>query len=123
MGIRWGHMSWEHAISTDLVHWQHLPLAIPEENGVMIFSGGCVIDKNNTAGFAEKSGDVPMVAIYTGHAEGKDQSQHIAYSNDKGRTWKKYEKNPVLDLARACRFSLMKLIQGLNYYARMGKPL
>jgi len=98
MGIRWGHMSWGHAISTDLVHWQHLPLAIPEEYGVMIFSGGCVIDKNNTAGFAEKPGDVPMVAIYTGHAEGKNQSQHIAYSNDKGRTWKKYEKNPVLDL-------------------------
>jgi len=91
-------MSWGHAISTDLVHWQHLQLAIPEEDGVMIFSGGCVIDKNNTAGFAEKPGDVPMVAIYTGHAEGKNQSQHIAYSNDKGRTWKKYEKNPVLDL-------------------------
>jgi sucrose-6-phosphate hydrolase SacC (GH32 family) len=98
MGIRWGHMSWGHAISTDLIHWQHLPLAIPEENGVMIFSGGCVIDKNNTAGFADKPGDVLMVAIYTGHTEGKNQSQHLAYSNDKGRSWKKYEKNPVLDL-------------------------
>ncbi|MCX6642130.1 MAG: glycoside hydrolase family 32 protein [Candidatus Bathyarchaeota archaeon] len=99
MGIRWGHMSWGHAVSTDLIHWQHLPLAIPEENGVMIFSGGCVMDKNNSAGFAEKPGDVPMVAIYTGHTESKNQSQHIAYSNDKGRTWKKYEKNPVLDLS------------------------
>jgi fructan beta-fructosidase len=98
MGLRWGHMSWGHAISTDLIHWQNLPLAIPEENDVMIFSGGCVIDKNNSAGFAEKPGDVPMVAIYTGHAEGRNQSQHIAYSNDEGRTWKKYEKNPVLDL-------------------------
>jgi fructan beta-fructosidase len=98
IGIRWGHISWGHAISSDLIHWQHLPLAIPEENGVMIFSGGCVIDKNNTAGFAEKLGDVPLVAIYTGHAAGRNQSQNIAYSNDKGRTWKKYENNPVLDL-------------------------
>ena len=98
MGIRWGHMSWGHAISPDLIHWQHLPLAIPEEDGVMIFSGGCVIDNNNTAGFAEKPGDVPMVAIYTGHAAGRNQSQNIAYSIDKGRTWKKYENNPVLDI-------------------------
>ena len=56
------------------------------------------MDKNNTASFADKLGDVPMVAIYTGHTEGKNQSQHLAYSNDKGRSWKKYEKNPVLDL-------------------------
>jgi fructan beta-fructosidase len=98
MGIRWGHVSWGHAISTDLVHWQHFPLAIPEENGVMIFSGGCVIDKNNTASFAEEPGDVPMVAIYTGHVKGQNQSQNLAYSNDKGRTWNKFEKNPVLDL-------------------------
>ena len=97
MGIRWGHMSWGHAISRDLIQWQHFPLAIPEED-VMIFSGSCVIDKTNTAGFAERPGDIPMVAIYTGYAKGKNQSQCLAYSNDKGRTWKKYEKNPVLDI-------------------------
>ena len=97
-GNIWGHMSWGHAISKDLVHWQHLPLALAEENGVMIFSGSCVVDKNNTSGFAEKPGDVPMVAIYTGHKDGLNQSQYLAYSLDKGRTWKKYEKNPVLDL-------------------------
>ncbi|TAL50462.1 MAG: glycoside hydrolase family 32 protein [Chitinophagaceae bacterium] len=97
-GNVWGHMSWGHAVSKDLLHWQHLPLAIPEENGVMIFSGGCAVDKNNSSGFAEKPGQVPMVAIYTGHIEGANQSQHLAYSLDNGRTWKKYNKNPVLDL-------------------------
>jgi fructan beta-fructosidase len=57
-----------------------------------------VVDKNNTSGFAEIPGQVPMVAIYTGHIEGVNQSQHLAYSNDNGITWKKYNKNPVLDL-------------------------
>ncbi|MFI5157155.1 MAG: levanase, partial [Chitinophagales bacterium] len=43
-GNRWGHMSWGHAVSHDLVHWQHLPLALSEEKGVMIFSGSAVAD-------------------------------------------------------------------------------
>ena len=47
-GDRWGHMSWGHAVSPDLVHWQHLPLALPEENGVMAFSGSAVVDWKNT---------------------------------------------------------------------------
>ena len=97
MGIRWGHMSWGHAVSSDLIHWQHLPIAIAEENGVMIFSGTCVFDSNNTSGFG-KNGKAPLVAVYTGHTEGTNQSQHIAYSLDDGVTWSKYEKNPVLDL-------------------------
>jgi fructan beta-fructosidase len=97
MGIRWGHMSWGHAISNDLIHWQHLPVAIAEEDDVMIFSGTCVFDSNNTSGFGKK-GSSPLVAVYTGHVEGKGQSQHIAYSLDDGITWTKYEKNPVLDL-------------------------
>lgn len=97
-GNRWGHMSWGHAVSKDLVYWWHLPLAIPEEKDTMIFSGSCVVDKNNTSGFAKQAGQIPMVAIYTGHIEGKNQSQHIAYSLDDGRTWTKYDKNPVLDL-------------------------
>src|SRR5512138_4046288 len=46
MGIRWGHMSWGHAISKDLIHWQHLPVAIAEEKDTMIFSGTCVVDVN-----------------------------------------------------------------------------
>lgn len=93
----WGHMTWAHAVSNDLVHWKHLPIAIPEENGVMIFSGTCVADINNTSGFG-KNGQVPLIAIYTGHIEGVNQSQHLAYSLDDGITWTKYSKNPILDL-------------------------
>jgi fructan beta-fructosidase len=95
-GNGWGHMSWGHAVSTDLVRWQHLPVALREENGVMIFSGSAVVDHHNTSGFG-KDGKPPMVAIYTGHGLGR-QTQDIAYSNDRGRTWTKYEKNPVIDI-------------------------
>lgn len=96
-GNRWGHMTWAHATSKDLIHWKHLPIAIPEENGIMIFSGTCVIDRNNTSDFG-KNGKIPMVAVYTGHIENKNQSQHIASSLDDGVTWTKYANNPVLDL-------------------------
>ncbi len=98
-GNVWGHMTWAHATSKDLVHWKHLPIAIAEEKDTMIFSGTCVVDKNNTSGFG-KNGQVPMVAVYTGHIENKNQSQHIAYSLDNGITWTKYNKNPVLDLGK-----------------------
>lgn len=96
-GNQWGHMTWAHATSKDLVHWQHLPIAIPEENGIMIFSGTCVVDKNNTSGFG-KDGKIPMVAVYTGHIENVIQTQNIAYSLDDGKTWTKYTNNPILDL-------------------------
>ncbi|MBP6025106.1 glycoside hydrolase family 32 protein [Ferruginibacter sp.] len=96
-GNVWGHMTWGHATSTDLLHWKHLPIAIPEEKDTMIFSGTCVVDKNNTSGFG-KAGKVPMVAVYTAHIENVNQSQHIAYSLDAGVTWTKYNSNPVLDL-------------------------
>ena len=105
-GNRWGHMSWGHAVSKDLVHWAHLPLAIPEKDSIMIFSGSCVVDEKNTSGFGMK-GQPPMVAIYTAHiianaAKPDDyrQVQHIAYSIDNGRTWKKYANNPVLDIGK-----------------------
>jgi len=106
-GNTWGHMSWGHAVSKDLVSWKQLPVAIPEEGNTMIFSGSCVVDKNNTAGFATKPGQTAMVAIYTAHINldslQKDstlQNQHIAYSLDNGRTWTKFKGNPVLDLKR-----------------------
>jgi fructan beta-fructosidase len=99
-GNIWGHMTWAHATSKDLLYWKHLPNAITEENGIMAFSGTCVVDKNNTSGFATKKGQVPMVAIYTGHIENVNQSQHIAYSLDYGMTWTKYKNNPVLDLGK-----------------------
>jgi fructan beta-fructosidase len=98
-GNIWGHMTWAHATSKDLIHWKHLPTAIPEENGVMIFSGTCVVDKNNTSGFG-KNGKAPMVAVYTAHIENVNQSQHIAYSVDDGVSWTKYAGNPVLDLEK-----------------------
>ena len=98
-GNIWGHMTWAHATSKDLLHWKHLPVAIPEENGVMIFSGTCVVDKNNTSGFG-KNGKAPMVAVYTGHIENINQSQCIAYSVDDGVSWTKYAGNPVLDLGK-----------------------
>ena len=86
-GDRWGHMSWGHAVSRDLVHWQELPIAIPETADVMAFSGTAVVDWNNTTGFG-RDGKPPLVAIYTGHnPKAKLQSQYVAYSNDRGRTW------------------------------------
>ena len=107
-GTTWGHMSWGHAVTKDLLHWEHLPVAITEYpdpltgDSTMIFSGTAVIDKNNTSGLCE-SKDC-MVAIYTSHVHamgnGKMQHQSLAYSNDKGRTWKRYEKNPILDIKR-----------------------
>jgi fructan beta-fructosidase len=101
-GDVWGHMSWGHAVSRDLVHWQELPVALPEENGVMIFTGSTVVDTHNTSGFC--TGSKPcMVAVYTGHTPQTPvhaalQTQNLAYSNDHGRTWTKYSGNPVLDL-------------------------
>ena len=101
-GDQWGHMSWGHAVSRDLLHWQELPVALPEENGVMIFTGSTVIDEHNTSGFCT-GGKHCLVAVYTGHTpETKTkpalQTQNLAYSNDRGRTWTKYSSNPVLNL-------------------------
>jgi len=97
-GNKWGHMSWGHAVSRDLVRWEHLPIALTEEDGVMIFSGCAVVDWKNSSGFGE-NGKPPLVAIYTGHYTRKPlQNQHIAYSNDRGRTWTKFAGNPVLDI-------------------------
>ena len=96
-GEKWGHMSWGHATSTDLIHWEEQEIALYEEDDVMIFSGSAVVDRNNTSGFGDGT-TAPVVAIYTGHIEGKNQSQHIAYSLDGGYTFTKYKGNPVLDL-------------------------
>jgi fructan beta-fructosidase len=91
----WENMHWGHAVSKDLVHWRQLPVALyPDHLGAM-FSGSAVIDHDNTAGF--NKGDIPaMVAVYTADSPEK-QVQCIAYSHDKGRTWTKYEGNPVID--------------------------
>lgn len=98
-GDQWGHMSWGHAVSADLLHWQELPVAIPEDERVSIFSGSIVVDERNSSGFGDGRSP-PLVAIYTGclrRPEG-GQAQEIAYSDDRGRSWTKYAANPVLDL-------------------------
>jgi fructan beta-fructosidase len=99
-GDEWGHMSWGHAVSKDLLHWQELPVAIPEEGNTMIFTGSVVVDRENSSGFCAPKSEC-LVAVYTGHSktpEGIRQAQDLAYSRDDGRTWKKYDGNPVLDL-------------------------
>ena len=95
-GDQWGHMSWGHAVSRDLVHWNELPVAIPEEGGEAIFSGSAVVDHHNTSDFGTRK-NPPMVAIYTSARPGS-QAQSLAYSTDRGRTWTKYAGNPVLDI-------------------------
>ncbi|HEX3684693.1 MAG TPA: glycoside hydrolase family 32 protein [Bryobacteraceae bacterium] len=101
-GDEWGHMSWGHAVSPDLLHWQQLPVALPEQDGIMIFTGSTVIDERNSSGFCA-GGKPCMVAVYTGHTPESGphpalQTQNLAYSNDRGRTWTKYRGNPVLNL-------------------------
>lgn len=99
---KWGHMSWGHATSKDLVNWKHLPVAIPEvvsnDTTTWIYSGSAVIDKNNTSGFG-KNGKAPIVAIFTAdQPKQKKESQFIAYSNDNGMSFTQYKGNPVIDL-------------------------
>ncbi|MGM9479463.1 2,6-beta-D-fructofuranosidase [Pedobacter sp. GSP4] len=91
----WENMSWGHAVSKDMIHWEELPTALSPDNLGTMFSGSAVIDYNNTAGF--NKGNTPaMVATYTANTDDK-QVQCVAYSLDKGRTWTKYSKNPVID--------------------------
>lgn len=107
-GSKWGHMSWGHAVSNDLLSWKQLPVAIQEAKNpndadtTMIFSGSVVLDKNNSSGFGIPPHNAPLVAIYTSNVRSpqqhKAQHQSIAYSNDNGLTWTKYEGNPVLDI-------------------------
>jgi len=99
----WGPMHWGHAVSKDLNHWEHLPIAIYPDSLGYIFSGSAVVDKKNTSGFGTLE-NPPLVAIYTYHdplleKQGSElfQTQGIAYSTDNGRTWLKYGGNPVLE--------------------------
>ncbi len=98
----WGPMHWAHAVSRDLVRWENLPIALaPDERGY-IFSGSAVVDWQNTSGFG-LDGKPPLVAMFTYHdmagekAKRLDfESQGIAYSRDRGRTWTKFAGNPVI---------------------------
>ena len=89
-GSMWGNLHWGHATSTDLVSWEHQPAAIAPDALGTIFSGSCVVDKDNTAGF----GAGAIVAFYTSASD--RQVQSMAYSLDNGKTFKKYARNPIL---------------------------
>ena len=91
-GSKWGNMHWGHSVSKDLVHWQHLDPAIARDTLGHIFSGSTVIDKNNSAGYGKDA----MIAFYTSASDEHGQIQCMAYSTDNGRTYTKYEKNPIL---------------------------
>jgi fructan beta-fructosidase len=101
-GIVWGPMHWGHAVSKDLVHWEHLPIALAPDSLGYIFSGSAVVDWRNTSGF-QNGFHAPLVSVFTYHDMAGEkakrtnfQYQGIAYSTDKGRTWTKYSKNPVI---------------------------
>lgn len=92
-GWHWGNMHWGHATSKDMVHWTEQPIAIyPQKYGDWAFSGGAVVDRNNTSGW--KKGDNSLiVAAYTSTGRG----ECIVYSNDRGRTFQEFEGNPVVE--------------------------
>ncbi len=91
-GWAWGNMHWGHAVSTDLVHWKELPIALyPQRFGDWCFSGSAVVDRRNTAGFKTGAEEVLVVA-YTSTGRG----ECIAYSTDRGRTFHEYAGNPVV---------------------------
>ncbi len=92
---QWGSMHWGHAISRDLLHWEHLPIALYPDSLGTIFSGSAVVDRFNTSGLGTGK-EVPVIAVFTINSSTGLQSQGIAYSNDKGMTWTKYSANPVL---------------------------
>lgn len=91
-GSVWGNMHWGHSVSRDLVHWEHLPVALARDTMGHIFSGSSVVDKDNTAGYGAGS----IVSFYTSASDKNGQIQCMAHSNDNGSTFTKYEKNPVL---------------------------
>lgn len=95
-GSKWGNMHWGHSISKDLVHWERQQPAIARDTMGHIFSGSCVVDHNNSAGYGKDA----IIAFYTSHINTtpghQRQQQCMAYSTDNGRTFTKYEKNPVL---------------------------
>lgn len=93
--IVWGPMHWGHAVSTDLIHWEHKPIAIYPTEEEYIFSGSCVYDRENVSGLGTKE-QPPLVALYTGHNPVTgEQQQCVAYSTD-FENFKKFEGNPVI---------------------------
>ncbi len=99
----WGPMHWGHAVSKNLMKWSHLDTALCPDDLGYIFSGSVIMDLENTSELGSKRSP-PMIAFFTHHApadkkKGRHkalETQSIAFSVDKGRTWTKYENNPIL---------------------------
>ena len=89
-GSQWENMTWGHSTSTDLIHWTFQGDPVQPDAWGSIFSGSSVVDKNNTAGFGENA----IVALYT--SAGENQTQSMAYSTDNGKTFTKYDGNPII---------------------------
>lgn len=98
-GLEWGYMHWGHAVSKDLVNWEYLPVALTPDNKsedkeyATAWPGSGLIDHDNLCGF-QKDTIKTMLLFYTSYQCG----QRLAYSTDRGRTWNKYEKNPLIPL-------------------------
>ena len=91
-GSKWGNMHWGHSVSKDLVHWEHLAPAIARDTLGHIFSGSSIVDQENVAGYGVGS----ILVFYTSASDKNGQVQCLAFSKDNGRTFIKYEKNPIL---------------------------
>ncbi len=96
-GSKWQNMTWGHSVSSDLINWEHLPDAIRPDGLGSIFSGSCVIDHDNTAGYGKDA----VIALYT--SAGTSQMQSMAASTDDGLTFEVYGANPVLTLESEAR--------------------
>lgn len=100
-GVEWGNLNWGHAVSRDLIHWQELPIALRIGPEGEMYSGSAIVDYDNVSGLGQ-NGMAPMLAYYTVQTVKSEiyrdgQTQCLAYSNDNGRTWHKYEGNPIVD--------------------------
>ncbi len=91
-GSKWGNMHWGHSVSKDMLHWKELSPAIARDTLGHIFSGSSVVDKYNSAGYGKNA----IIAFYTSASDKNGQIQCMAYSTDNGRTFTKYENNPIL---------------------------
>jgi sucrose-6-phosphate hydrolase SacC (GH32 family) len=99
-GNFWGNLAWGHATSTDLVSWDHKPIAIPSADGIQSFTGTTYFDAQNLSGLGSSS-NPPYLAFYTGYFPSTGvQDQRLAYSLDQGVTWIKYAGNPIISQAQ-----------------------
>lgn len=92
-GVDFGNLHWGHAVSRDLVHWSELDIALYPDDLGLVFSGSAVVDGSNTLGVA-RGEEKPLVAVFT--SSGERCVQSLAYSTDRGRTWIKFDQNPIV---------------------------